>query len=231
MTKTPTTAPLLTLGGQSVTTPAAPASPDVFVRPLRTPKAADRHGWWWGTGRRKTAVARVRLRPAKAGKGDIMIECMREGGIVKGKKQKATVVTKNITTYFTELRDQVDSVEALKLTSLEGKLEIYVRMAGGGFMGQAGALRLAIARALIDYDPTTETILREHGLLTRDRRKVEQILIKHLNDGVVSRYSLSMPRAGATVFNSAGGTVSWHCRKTSRQNCCLALPRRMKPSF
>jgi small subunit ribosomal protein S9 len=54
------------------------------------------------------------------------------------------------------------------------KVQVIAKLQGGGIMGQAQALRLAIARALRDYDPTTETALRDAGFLTRDARKVER---------------------------------------------------------
>ena len=55
-----------------------------------------------------------------------------------------------------------------------GKLQIVVKCNGGGFMGQAGAIKLGIARAIRDYDPTTEAVLRQNGMLTRDAREVER---------------------------------------------------------
>lgn len=177
MSKTPTNPALVTLGGQTVGAGVAGAAPaaEVRVRPVKAAVAADRHGFWWGTGRRKTAVARVRLRPAKGAEGKVIFECPRESKRGKdGKLQKATVVQKTLEQYFAELRDRNDATEALKVTNMTGKLDVIVRCSGGGFMGQAGATRLALARALIGYDPTTETILREHNLLTRDSRKVER---------------------------------------------------------
>ena len=157
--------------GSPVHAPAAPQP-----RPLRAAKPADKRGWWWGTGRRKAAVARVRLKPAS---GDTAI---------------LTIVTKtnkikSCTEYFTEERDQVDSLSPLKITNLEGKLQVIAKISGGGFMGQAQALRLAIARALRDYDPTTETALRDAGFLTRDSRKVERK--KYGQSGARRRFQFS----------------------------------------
>ncbi|MDX2146526.1 MAG: 30S ribosomal protein S9 [Planctomycetota bacterium] len=125
------------------------------------PKPADKHGWWWGTGRRKTAVARVRIRPAKEGEGKIVV--LLEGD-----------ATKTIEQYFTEEQDRVDAVLALRITNLMGKFDVLIRSHGGGHMGQAQAMRLAIARALNDYDPGLDQALREAGLLTRDSREVER---------------------------------------------------------
>lgn len=147
------------LAGESVAE-AGPA--EVQTRVLPDPKPADKHGWWWGTGRRKRAVARVRFRPAKdEGKGSVQIQISR--------KQ-----FKTIEDYFSELRDRSDAVSPLTLTETTGKLDIFIRCHGGGYMGQAQAIRLGIARALVGYDPNFEPALREAGYLTRDARKVER---------------------------------------------------------
>lgn len=139
---------------------AAPAEPAETTRPLREP-AQPKHGWWWGTGRRKTAVARVRIRPSQGGNGTITIQ-------LQGKK------TKTVEEYFTEERDRNECYGPLKVTGMLGKMDVVVRCSGGGFMGQAGAVKLGIARALRGYDPTLESVLREHGMLTRDSRDVER---------------------------------------------------------
>jgi small subunit ribosomal protein S9 len=139
---------------------AAPVAPEI-VTPKREPKLADKHGWWWGTGRRKTAVARVRLKPAEAEKATFTFEC--KSGKVK-----------TITEYFTEERDQTDCELPQKLTGTLGRFQVVCSCHGGGFMGQAQAVRLAVARALCDYDPSFELVLRQNGLLTRDAREVER---------------------------------------------------------
>jgi small subunit ribosomal protein S9 len=144
-----------------LSTVAAPAAPAQAERPLRTALPADKHGWWWGTGRRKTAVARCRLKPAKDDKGTVKVQ-------VAEKKFKA------IEEYFCELRDRADAVSALTVTKTAGKFDIILRMSGGGYMGQAQAARLAIARAIRDYDPTLEQALRDNNMLTRDAREVER---------------------------------------------------------
>lgn len=127
-------------------------------RPVAQPEAPDAHGWWWGTGRRKTAVARVRIKP---GNGEFNIQCSR-------KKQKV------VDEYFTEPRDRADVNAPLKLTGLQGKIDVIARADGGGFMGQAQAIRLGLARAIKKYDPTFEGQLRDAGYLTRDPREVER---------------------------------------------------------
>lgn len=144
-----------------LSTMAAPAAPAPAERPMRTAQPADKHGWWWGTGRRKTAVARARMKPSKEGQGAVKVQ-------VADKKFKT------IEEYFCEMRDRADAVSALTVTKTTGKFDIILRMSGGGYMGQAQAARLAIARALRDYDPTLEQALRDNGMLTRDAREVER---------------------------------------------------------
>jgi small subunit ribosomal protein S9 len=144
------------------TTPAAPApAPAPGARPIKAAKPADKHGWWWGTGRRKTAVARVRIRPAKEGAPKFMLL----GPVGK---------EKSIEQYFPELRDRNDCLAPFKVTNTEGRFDVFVRLHGGGMMGQAQSVRLGIARALRDYDPTLEAPLRDNGFLTRDSREVER---------------------------------------------------------
>jgi small subunit ribosomal protein S9 len=131
---------------------------------IRQPRAAvpaDKYGWWWGTGRRKSSVARVRIRLAKGDKPIFLIE---------GTNGKA----RPIEDYFTEERDRNDSHASFKVTNTEGKFDVMVKCHGGGYMGQAGAVRLGIARALRDYDPSLEDALRDAGFLTRDAREVER---------------------------------------------------------
>ena len=150
---------------------------EVAPRELPEPKPADRHGWWWGTGRRKTAVARVRLRPAKEiGKGDIQVQ-------INNNKFKT------IDDYFSELRDRKDARAPLTITDTMGTLDVFIRTHGGGYMGQAQAIRLGIARALVNYDPTFEPALREAGYLSRDSRKVERK--KYGQPGARARFQFS----------------------------------------
>ena len=147
------------------------------TRVLPDPKPADKHGWWWGVGRRKTAVARVRLRPAKqSGDGQLKVQISRQK-------------FKEIEEYFSELRDRNDARAPLELTDTAGKLDVFVRVHGGGFMGQAQAIRLGISRALVAYDPSFEPALRDAGYLTRDARKVERK--KYGQPGARRRYQFS----------------------------------------
>jgi len=148
------------------------------VRQLREAVPADAHGWWWAVGRRKSAVARVRLRPAAGGstKGEVKI-------------QKTSKLFKTVEEYFSEMRDRNDVVAPLEVTGTAGKLDVFIRTRGGGTMGQAQAVRLGIARALVAYDPTFENALRDAGFLTRDSRKVERK--KYGQPGARRRYQFS----------------------------------------
>jgi small subunit ribosomal protein S9 len=139
---------------------AGPAA-EAPAKPPRQPKPADKHGWWWGTGRRKTAVARVRIRPAKEGEGKI--EVLSHGRRIKGLEQ-----------YFSEERDRADVLLPFRLTNNAGKFDLWIRVQGGGTMGQAQAVRLGVARALVSIDPSVDKVLRDNGLLTRDSREVER---------------------------------------------------------
>lgn len=149
------------LPGLSTVNPAAEARPAQMTRKVRTP-VEPKHGWWWGTGRRKRAIARVRIRPATGGA---------EGTI---KVQVGAEAFKTIEQYFAEERDRNDCAAPLKVTNTLGKMDVIAKCHGGGFMGQAQAVRLGIARALRDYDPTLEDALRDNGFLTRDAREVER---------------------------------------------------------
>ena len=104
------------------------------------------------TGRRKEAVARVRLRP---GTGNI------------------TVNKRPIATYFPSETHRMILTEPLRLTNLLESFDIDATIDGGGVSGQAGALRMGIARALAEQDPEQRPTLKKAGLLTRDAREKE----------------------------------------------------------
>ncbi len=162
------------LAGQLLVPEAGPAQQE---HKLPDPVPADKHGWWWGTGRRKTAVARVRLRPARnSGQGTLQVQVSRQK-------------FKPIEEYFSEMRDRGDAVAPLRLTDTEGKLDVIVRVHGGGITGQAQAIRLGVARALVGYDPNFEPALRDAGFLTRDARKVERK--KYGQPGARKRFQFS----------------------------------------
>ena len=104
------------------------------------------------TGRRKGAVARVRLRPGT--------------GVI-------TINKRSLEDYFPTDTHRMILSEPLRLTQLEEAYDVDVTMHGGGVTGQAGALRLGIARALIELDPELRPALKRAGFLTRDDRKKE----------------------------------------------------------
>jgi small subunit ribosomal protein S9 len=107
----------------------------------------------YGTGRRKSAVARVFLKP---GKGDIMVN------------------GKPVDQFFSRETGRMIVRQPLELTNNLGTFDIYVNVDGGGESGQAGAVRHGITRALIDYDATLKGALKKAGLVTRDAREVER---------------------------------------------------------
>ena len=108
---------------------------------------------FWGTGRRKTAVARVRLVP---GKGDI------------------TINKRTMDDYFGLETLKMMVRQPLELTGTGAKYDVLVNVKGGGFTGQAGALRHGISRALCVADPENRPALKVAGFLTRDPRMKER---------------------------------------------------------
>jgi len=107
----------------------------------------------WGTGRRKSAVARVRLR---RGTGHIIVN------------------RRGLDEYFTEEKDRLAIMVPFKTTKTTSKFDCFVNVKGGGFTGQAGAIVLGIARALRKFDDGLAPILHSAGLLTRDGRMKER---------------------------------------------------------
>jgi small subunit ribosomal protein S9 len=107
----------------------------------------------YGTGRRKSAVARVFI---KAGKGDIVVN------------------DKPLDVFFSRETGRMVVRQPLELTEMMGKFDIMVNVCGGGESGQAGAVRHGITRALIDYDASLKPALSQAGLVTRDAREVER---------------------------------------------------------
>lgn len=109
--------------------------------------------YYEGVGRRKRAVARVRLYP---GQGEV---------VVNGKSAEE---------YFGRMQDQTAVVAPLKVTRNEGRFNLSVIVRGGGITGQAEAIRHGLARALLLYDPQAKAPLRDAGFLTRDPREKER---------------------------------------------------------
>jgi small subunit ribosomal protein S9 len=131
-------------------------------------KGPDKSGFYWGTGRRKTSVARVRIKP---GQGNLLIN-----------KRKLDL-------YFRTDDGRKAVMAPLIATKVEKSFDIFVNVRGGGTTGQTGATVLGIARALKNYDPNLAQVLRDGGYLTRDPRMVERK--KPGQSGARKRYQFS----------------------------------------
>lgn len=108
---------------------------------------------FYGTGKRKTSVARVWMRP---GNGQI------------------TINKKPVEEYLVRESDRILTMEPLRITDMADKFDIYVNVKGGGISGQAGAIRHGISRALILADPKLRDSVKKEGFLTRDSRMKER---------------------------------------------------------
>jgi small subunit ribosomal protein S9 len=108
----------------------------------------------WGTGRRKTAVARVRLQDGGTG--------------------KITVNRRDLEKYFGTINERREVSAPLRAIDAEKRFDIAVTARGGGFAAQADAISLGIARALVKANPVHEPVLRDGKFLTRDSREVER---------------------------------------------------------
>jgi small subunit ribosomal protein S9 len=115
---------------------------------MATPQAQN-----YGTGRRKTSAARVFLRK---GQGRILVN------------------GKPLDEFFGRETSRMIVRQPLELTQMSDKFDISVNVDGGGITGQAGAIRLGIARALVEYDESLKSPLRKAGFMTRDAREVER---------------------------------------------------------
>jgi small subunit ribosomal protein S9 len=122
----------------------------------------------YGTGRRKTATARVYLR---SGKGAI------------------TVNDRPLDQFFGRETGRMIVRQPLEAVQLVNRFDISVRVAGGGITGQAGAIRHGITRALIEYDESLRKTLRDAGFVTRDAREVERKKVGHRKARRSGQYS------------------------------------------
>jgi small subunit ribosomal protein S9 len=125
--------------------------PKRTIGPGNTSK--QKYGYWWGTGRRKTSVARVRIRP---GTGKLLVN------------------KRELDDYFKRDQDRKAVTSPLRLVQAEKLFDVFVNVNGGGITGQAGAALLGLARALKSYDENYLPALRDNGQLTRDPRMVER---------------------------------------------------------
>lgn len=123
---------------------------------------------YYGTGKRKTSTARVFLMP---GSGQVVVNQL------------------NHNEYFRNRSEQVIVMQPLALTENRDKFDVYVNVKGGGTAGQAGAVRLGIARALLEFDPELRQSLKKAGYLTRDPRIKERK--KYGQPGARKRYQFS----------------------------------------
>ena len=127
-------------------------APQPATKPVNK-KGPDKGGFYWGTGRRKSSVARVRIKPG-------------DGKLVINKKELGD--------YFTREQDREFVLAPLKAVEAEKSFDVFINVKGGGTTGQSGAARLGIARALRNYDGNYIQALRDGGHLTRDSRMVER---------------------------------------------------------
>ena len=116
-------------------------------------KEPDKGGFYWGLGRRKSAVARVRIKP---GDGKLLIN------------------KKELDKYFAREQDRNSVIAPLKAVDAEKSFDVFVNVRGGGTTGQAGATLLGVARALKNFNEDYLQALRDGGHLTRDSRMVER---------------------------------------------------------
>ena len=131
--------------------PEAEIEPQLKVAPK--PQSESKGGYWWGTGRRKSSVARVRIKPGSG---------------------KMVVNKKELNDYFKRTQDQNAVMAPLKAVQAEKIFDIFINVKGGGTTGQSGASLLGVARALKRYDESFLPALRDGGHLTRDPRMVER---------------------------------------------------------
>jgi small subunit ribosomal protein S9 len=131
-----------TLGGAAAPASSAPAEPKL-----------DKQGRSYGTGRRKTATARVWL---KRGSG------------------KITVNGKDVDAYFARPVLRMMLRQPLEIAKRETEFDVVCTVAGSGLSGQAGAIRHGIARALVNFEPATRAVMKPNKFLTRDPRAVER---------------------------------------------------------
>ena len=108
---------------------------------------------YWGTGRRKSSIARVRLIPGTG---------------------KFTINHREFEDYIPSAASRLDVLQPLNLTSTLNSYDIIVNVIGGGVNGQAGAIRHGITRALLEVNPEFRSVLKKAGLVTRDPRAKER---------------------------------------------------------
>ena len=139
--------------GDSLSIEPESQAKQVSQEPAKKKQMPDKSGCHWGTGRRKSSVARVRIKPG-------------DGKFLVNKKE--------INDYFRREQDRKAIMSPLVAVEGAKSFDIFVNVKGGGTTGQAGATLLGIARALKNYDEHYIQALRDGGYLTRDSRMVER---------------------------------------------------------
>ena len=134
------------------TTKAAATKPATRAKVKAKPNTV----FTWGTGRRKNAIARVRI-------------CEGDG--------KFLINNREVEEYLPRFYWSSQAVEALEVAGVKGKIDVFVNAHGGGLTGQAGAIRLGLARAIQKLYPNTRPALKKAGFLTRDPRMVERMKV------------------------------------------------------
>ncbi len=134
---------------------ASPAAAAVATETRPAPRLRGKKlgGYYWGTGRRKTSVARVRVRE---GTGTFMVN------------------DRDVKVFFPTSQELLDARAPLVTAQVDTKWDVFVNVNGGGPVSQAGAVRMGLARALCNADTTLEPALREARYLTRDSRMKER---------------------------------------------------------
>jgi small subunit ribosomal protein S9 len=140
----------MTQGDQTVTATEGQEQSAAATQPSG-PKA--KPSYVWGVGRRKSAVARVRVAPGSG---------------------KIEVNGRTLNEYFTAEKDRKSIFGPLEVTNTGGKMDVWARCTGGGLTGQSGAIVMGLGRALAKYDSALEVTLRGSGFLTRDSRMKER---------------------------------------------------------
>lgn len=133
--------------------PTAPEAPEAEVESKPAPVLASGKQFVWGTGRRKSSVARVRIRP---GTGKFMVN------------------KRDATTYFVHEENRQAILTPLEAANMLKSWDVFVNVNGGGYGGQAGAVVMGLARALSKAAPEVDQTLRDHGMMTRDARMKER---------------------------------------------------------
>jgi len=142
------------LGAQAAAAEPAQAATVAEPAPSETaPPLPEGVRFIWGTGRRKKAVARVRIRP---GTGSFLVN------------------NRKVEEYFLGEKDLLQVQSPLAAANMPRSWDVFVNVNGGGFVGQAGAVALGLARALSKAAPAKEAALRDRGLMTRDARMKER---------------------------------------------------------